>query len=367
MAATSVLRSTSRRSDGSGVFVGLSIVHATLLFLAPSAPLIAILMWWNANTISHNFIHRPFFRPASANRAYALFLSLLLGVPQSLWRIRHLAHHANAAGHVVAPKPTLAIWTESAAVIALVIAIGVISPHVLLTAYLPGILAGGGLCWLQGHYEHVGGVTSHYGRLYNVLFFNDGYHAEHHARPHARWVDLPDLVRSDTRASGWPPVFRWLDAARLDALERVVLKSSALRRFVVNRHEQACRRLLSDIARASRITIVGGGLYPRTAIVLGRLLPHAALTVVDLDPAHLESARAFLDARVRVVCRRFEPGDSEDADLVVIPLAFRGDREAIYRAPNAPLVLVHDWIWRRRGDGVRVSWLLLKRLNLVRQ
>ena len=28
-------------------------------------------------------------------------------------------------------------------------------------------------------------------------------------------------------------------------------------------------------------------------------------------------------------------------------------------------VLVHDWIWARRGRGVVVSWLLLKRLNLV--
>ena len=50
---------------------------------------------------------------------------------------------------------------------------------------------------------------------------------------------------------------------------------------------------------------------------------------------------------------------------VIIPLAFMGDRERIYREPNAAYTLVHDWIWRRRATGVTVSWLLLKRLNLI--
>ena len=55
------------------------------------------------------------------------------------------------------------------------------------------------------------------------------------------------------------------------------------------------------------------------------------------------------------------------ADLVVLPLAFDGDRDAIYAHPPAPVVVVHDWIWRRRGEGYVVSFLLLKRLNLVRR
>jgi hypothetical protein len=29
------------------------------------------------------------------------------------------------------------------------------------------------------------------------------------------------------------------------------------------------------------------------------------------------------------------------------------------------MLLVHDWLWRRRGRGVAISWLLLKRLNLI--
>jgi hypothetical protein len=51
--------------------------------------------------------------------------------------------------------------------------------------------------------------------------------------------------------------------------------------------------------------------------------------------------------------------------MIVIPLSFIGDRDRVYREPPARVVLVHDWIWKPRGGGVRVSWLLLKRLNLV--
>ena len=55
------------------------------------------------------------------------------------------------------------------------------------------------------------------------------------------------------------------------------------------------------------------------------------------------------------------------ADLVVIPLSFAGNRRAVYRNPPARLVLVHDWIWSRHGSrrSAVVSWLLLKRVNLV--
>jgi hypothetical protein len=49
----------------------------------------------------------------------------------------------------------------------------------------------------------------------------------------------------------------------------------------------------------------------------------------------------------------------------VIPLAFDGDRDAIYRHRPAAAVVVHDWIWRRRGTSRVVSVALLKRLNLV--
>jgi hypothetical protein len=114
------------------------------------------------------------------------------------------------------------------------------------------------------------------------------------------------------------------------------------------------------------VAIVGGGLFPRTALVLRAFLPEARLTVIDRSAAHLEEARPWLEGgAVEWVHGAFDPGRHAGFDLVVVPLAYRGDRAVLYRRPPAPALIVHDWLWRRRGAGAVVSGLLLKRLNLV--
>ena len=81
---------------------------------------------------------------------------------------------------------------------------------------------------------------------------------------------------------------------------------------------------------------------------------------------HIEVARPFLGGEVGFVHGWYDPARHGGFDLVVIPLAYVGDRAALYRRPPAPAVLVHDWLWRRRGESRVVSLLLLKRLNLVK-
>lgn len=374
--------------------IALALVHGLLLFSWPSLPLIAIGLWWNANTISHQFIHRPFFRTRGLNRMFSWYLSLLLGVPQSLWRARHLAHHRAIAGRPgraeskVLPLDLVAVgvlWTT----------LIVVSPDFLLNTYLPGFLIGLGLCYLQGHFEHARGTLSHYGTLYNLLLFNDGYHVEHHARPAANWRELPKHRADQANESRWPPVLRWLEIVNLCALERTVLRSPFLQQFVLKRHEQAFRHL--PLSRVDRIGIVGGGLFPRTALILRRLLPESTLILIDQDAENLAIARRFLSRKetpdfglsgiplflfsnppctqvstthlqdYQFINERFVPNSLCDFDLLVVPLAFSGDRKQIYEHPPAKAVLVHDWIWRRRGSSVIISYLLLKRLNLVTQ
>src|SRR3954464_15979579 len=82
-----------RYSPRDVLLVGAAVLHGALLLVAPSVPLVAIGLWWNANTVSHNFIHLPFFRARGSNRIFSAFLSLLLGLPQSFWKAKHLAHH----------------------------------------------------------------------------------------------------------------------------------------------------------------------------------------------------------------------------------------------------------------------------------
>jgi hypothetical protein len=327
--------------------------------------IIALGVWWSANTVAHHFIHRPFFRHRLANQAFAAGLTVLLGFPQSLWRERHLAHHA---GRPCALPLSGEIVLQASVVLILWGAMVSISPAFFVATYLPGYLGGLALCALHGHYEHAGGTTSHYGTLYNTLLFNDGYHVEHHAHPGVPWYRLPQLRATAARASRWPAPLRWMERFSLDSLERIVLRSGMLQRFVLRTHGRAFRRLVQAWPPVDRVAIVGGGLFPRSYLILRDLLPAARFTIIDADAANLARAGALLDpCAVELVHARFRERMHEPYDMLVIPLSFDGDRAALYAHPPAPIVLVHDWIWRKRGDSRIVSLALLKRVNLVRR
>ena len=348
------------------LLVALALAQGGLLLAWPSVPLIAVGLWWNANSISHNFIHRPFFGRRALDAIFSCYLSMLLGFPQSFWRARHLEHHFGK--ECARERLDLRLWPlDIAAVIALWGALFLFAPLFALTVYLPGFLIGVGLCYLQGHYEHSGGTVSHYGRIYNFLFFNDGYHIEHHSRPGMHWRELARQRAEKGSSSRWPAVLRWIECVNLCAMERLVLRWPALQRFVLSRHKGALRRLLAGMPAPARVGIVGGGLFPRTAIILRELLPEAKLVLIDLSAGNLAIANRFMTGNAEYVNERFEPDAPCDFDLLTIPLAFSSDRQAIYRCPPAQAVMVHDWIWRRRGSSVVVSWLLLKRLNLVKR
>ena len=355
---TGVLRHSTRDA----LLVALAAAHGALLLTVPSAPLIAIGIWWNANTIAHNFIHLPFFRSRRTNAVFSAYLSLLLGLPQTIWRDRHLAHHAGRAWRFR--------WSKRMALeIFLVVALWAIIAtrgHELFFTWVAGWIGGMVLCQLQGHFEHVRGTVSHYGTPYNLLFFNDGYHVEHHAHPAAHWSTLPRYADTATERSRWPAVLRWLDSHPLDLCERLVVRSRALQRFVIEQHERAFRQLLAQLPPVTRVTIVGGGIFPRTALVLRHLLPTAEITIIDRSADNLRSANRFLGGDIRVLTAEYAPAQGEDTDLLVVPLAFEGDRSQFYEAPSARAVAVHDWLWRSGGTASAVvSLLLLKRLNLV--
>ena len=222
--------------------------------------------------------------------------------------------------------------------------------HVFVAVFLPGYLVGLGLCHIQGYFEHARGTTSHYGRLYNLLFFNDGYHVEHHARPSEHWQRLPDQKQTGALASRWPAVLRWVELFNLDGLERLVLRSQMLQRFVLKEHERAFLALLPELANIRRVGIVGGGMFPRTTLILQRLLPSAQLTIIDASEENLRSARRFVNCNVEFIHGFFDASQQTGFDLMVFPLAFIGERSAIYRCPPAPAVVVHDWIWHRQSS-----------------
>ncbi|CAE12454.1 MULTISPECIES: fatty acid desaturase family protein [Photorhabdus] len=72
-----------------------------------------------------------------------------------------------------------------------------------LFCYLPSLYFAFVLVNIQNYYEHYGALpgnkfansVSYYGRVYNFLMFNDGYHQEHHISGNTHWSLLPDLRR----------------------------------------------------------------------------------------------------------------------------------------------------------------------------
>jgi len=71
-----------------------------------------------------------------------------------------------------------------------------------LMCYLPAVAVAFTLVNIQNYYRHYGACpesrygnsVSHYGRLYNRLTFNDGYHQEHHLRPTTHWRRMPEVA-----------------------------------------------------------------------------------------------------------------------------------------------------------------------------
>jgi fatty acid desaturase len=69
--------------------------------------------------------------------------------------------------------------------------------------FLPFWYLGHCFSYLNGYFRHYGanpdkpiawGVSS-YGRVYNWLFFYNGYHAEHHFRPKVHWTRMEKFRR----------------------------------------------------------------------------------------------------------------------------------------------------------------------------
>ena len=91
-----------------------------------------------------------------------------------------------------------------------------------LLCYLPAFFVSLVLVNIQNYYEHYGALpestyansVSYYGRVYNLLTFNDGYHQEHHLRPLTHWTQMPK-VREEC-------------GVKLDKVERIVSPVPAL-------------------------------------------------------------------------------------------------------------------------------------------
>ena len=212
----------------------------------------------NVNGVSHNFIHNPYFRSNALNRLFAIVESVACCFSQTYYDVVHMQHHKGNAdrpdeegntidwisiykhGHDGEAEsvwaymfmsflrddmsairrelrkrgPSEVFWgnIELAATALTMFTMAVIVPttpiHFInwkfMLYFLPFFYLGHCFSYLNGYFRHYGanpdkpiawGVSS-YGKIYNWLFFYNGYHAEHHFRPKVHWTKMEEFRQS---------------------------------------------------------------------------------------------------------------------------------------------------------------------------
>jgi fatty acid desaturase len=220
--------------------------------------LYAVSISWNINGIAHHFIHNPYFKSETLNRLFSLMESVTLLFSQTFYDAVHKRHHMGNSdlpdtngdtidwlsiyryGHDQQPEgvwaytfksffrdepqktyqeihkrnPFLARFGvfEIVVVVALVIT-GLWLNWKFVLFLAPFYYLGNSLSSLNGYYEHWRGNpnlpiawgVSCYNKLYNWLWFNNGYHAEHHYRPKHHWTQMKALhkqIAEQQKAAG---------------------------------------------------------------------------------------------------------------------------------------------------------------------
>ena len=227
-----------------------------LFFLYPHTPLwlmlilgflYALMMNANINGVGHNFIHNPFFRSDFLNRIFGVVESVACCHSQTYYDAVHMQHHKGNAdrpdeqgetvdwisiykhGHdgeaenpwsyvflsVFRDNPAAIraelrkrgqrklMWgnIELAAFAVALLALFLLNWRYVLFYFLPFVYLGHCFSYLNGYYRHFGGNpdkpaawgVSSYGKIYNRLFFYNGYHAEHHFRPKVHWTRMENF------------------------------------------------------------------------------------------------------------------------------------------------------------------------------
>lgn len=221
--------------------------HLSLFTLIVASLTLIALCCTNYQCVAHNFIHNPFFREKWLNHGFSIVNSIALGMPQTLYRFHHLNHHKynsdyrdETTGQTkdysslyrFSRKPDSAenIWTYSllgpfridfgvlygtakergeawlvhAETIALVVFYGALiywNWQAFAIFLVPTLFLGQAAALAENYLEHKGAdpgsrltdSVSCYSAFYNFIWFNNGYHQEHHYRPYVHWARIREL------------------------------------------------------------------------------------------------------------------------------------------------------------------------------
>jgi len=229
------------------IWLFLNFPHLSWVALIPLGLLYSYAIAWNIESVSHNFTHNPYFKTKILNRAFALIESLAIGFSQQFYRTVHIRHHIgnsdlpdengntrdwfsiyrygkNGKAESVWKYAMFGMfrgdskiafkemgkggreadvrWSkfEHAAYMGWFLLAAILNWKFIIY-FLPFYYLGHVVSMMVGYYEHYQGNpnspiawgVSTYGFWYNLLWMNNGYHAEHHYRPKLHWTQMPDL------------------------------------------------------------------------------------------------------------------------------------------------------------------------------
>ncbi len=227
------------------VYSSVSYGHLPSSMTLGCGAVLVFLICTNFQCTAHNFLHNPFFISNRLNHVFSIINTLGIGVPQSLYRVHHLHHHkynndakdpvtgttkdrtstyryARKPGqeeHIIsyaflgffrssfsfmlqeANKRGLIglVVVETCALGFFVVLLFVLNWKGVLYFFLPVWYLGQCAAQAENYLEHHGAIpgnrltdsVSCYNTFYNAIWFNNGYHQEHHYRPQVHWTMIP--------------------------------------------------------------------------------------------------------------------------------------------------------------------------------
>lgn len=191
----------------------------------------------NYQCVAHNFIHNPFFKSTFLNQAFSVLNSLCLGIPESVYRIHHLEHHRHnnnpakdesstyrygkngeeeniflystlgvmrtdlVSLYKTAMKQSSLVHVELLSLSLFIAGLSFLNWKLFLGYVLTSYVFGQVFALWENYCEHHHAdfndrkrdSVSCYNSIYNIVWFNNGYHQEHHFSPTIHWTKIPTV------------------------------------------------------------------------------------------------------------------------------------------------------------------------------
>ncbi len=229
------------------IYIAYNFENYSLFTLMFFACFFISLYCTNYQCVSHNFIHNQFFVSSKLNFMFSLLNSMAMGLPQTIYYQHHMNHHRfnndelgddgltkdisslyrygkdNKEEGILAysfigffridlislakknrGERELLLYFEILSVVLFWGVLIFLSSKFFFFFYLPVWYLGQVAALMENYFEHYGAKSgdrkrdsvSCYNKFYNFLWFNNGYHQEHHFSPTTHWTKIATVKKS---------------------------------------------------------------------------------------------------------------------------------------------------------------------------